>query len=198
MPAPLEYPTTPDDFGNPLAPPRIFRRRTTVVFSLILAILPLVVGGVIATNEISHGALDVAATVVTAITLSLFALVMGAWPHVVMDHERMAVHNSFFWFDIPYAGVSELSPTHLGVVVRTYAGKVVAVAAYASGSGRRIFAHQDAAAELKRAVEERTAFADDTAWKSAPRPRRHANVLNLAVLGVAVAASVALIVLASH
>jgi hypothetical protein len=197
MPA-LDYGSTgyPDGYANPLAAPRVFRRRTTIVFSLIFAAVPLIIAGFVVPGEVKHGALDVMATIWGALTLSLFALVMGAWPHVTMDAERVQVHNSFFWFDIPYVSISQISPTHMGVVVRTYAGKVIAVAAYASGSGKRIFAHKDAAEELKRAVEERTLLIDDSAWKTAPAPVRHANVRNIAALSTAVVIAVVLIVLA--
>ena len=200
MPAPLEFgsPDVTNGYVNPLAQPRVFRRRTTVVLSLIFAAAPLALAAVIVPNEISDGALDVIATIWGALTLSLFALIMGVWPHVTMDGERMGVHNSFFWFDIPYVSVSQLSPTHMGVVVRTYAGKVIAVAAYASGSGRRIFGHKDAAEELKRAVEERTAYIDDTAWKTAPEPVRHANLRNIIGLSGAVVIAVLLIVFAAN
>jgi hypothetical protein len=197
MPAPLDYGSTDytDGYQNPLAAPRVFRRRTTLITSVIFAVVPLIIAGFILPREVSHGALDIVATIWGALTLSLFALVMGVWPHVTLGPERMQVHNSFFWFDVPYVSVSQMSPTHMGVVVRTHAGKVIAVAAYASGSGRRIFSHKDAAEELKRAVEERTAYVDDTAWKTAPAPERHANWLNIIGLSGAVVIAVLLIVL---
>ena len=200
MPAPLDYGSTEYDDGslNPLAQPRVFRRRTTVVLSWIFAVFPLIVAALIVPREVSDGGLAIAATIWGAATLSLFALVMGVWPRVIMDAERMQVHNSFFWFDIPYVSISQLTPTHMGVVVRTYAGKVIAVAAYASGSGRRVFAHKDAAEELSRAVEERTAYIDDTAWKSAPAPERHANWRNIIGMSAAALIAILLILLAAN
>jgi len=198
MPAPTDYgPTDYDDgYVNPLAAPRVFRRRTTIIFSLTFAVIPLIIAGFLIPGESTHGALDVIATIWGALTLSLFALLMGYWPHVAMDAERVTVHNSFFYFDIPYVSISQVSPTHMGVVIRCYSGKVIAVAAYASGSGRRIFSHNDVAEELKRAIEERSLHIDDTAWKTAPAPVRHPNWRNIIALSAATVIAVVLIVLA--
>jgi hypothetical protein len=194
MPASTDYGAgfSPD----PLAPKRIFRRRTTLIFASVLAGLAVVIGLFAGVREINNGLVGVA-TIVTGLAFGLYSMIIGGWPHVALDHERMAVHNSVFWFDVPYVSVVELTPTRLGLVIRTHAGKVVPVTAYASGSGRKVLGHADAAEELVRAVKERTAFVDDTAWREAPSPVRHVEVRNLIALVGALVVVVLLIVQAN-
>jgi hypothetical protein len=186
-----------DSFGaDPLAKPEVFRRRSTVIFASAFAILAMVLAVLIGIREIHHGLVGVA-TIVTALPVVVFALIMGVVPRVTLERDRLAVHNSIFWFDVPYSSVSELKPTRLGLVIRTYAGKVVPVAAYASGSGKRLFGHADAADELIRAVRERTAYVDDSAWREAPPPKRRLETRNVIVLVASLAIAVVMIVLAA-
>lgn len=181
---------------DPLAKPRAFRRRTTLVFAWFFVAAPLVGGGLIGVQERHHG-LNGMASAVGAIALAVVAFIMGVRPRVVLRAEGLEVHNSIFWFDVPYVSVSELKPTKLGLVIRTYAGKLVPIAAYASGSGKRVLGHEDAADELIRAVQERTAYVDDTKWKEAPPPTRHVERGNLTALAVSVAAAATVIAMAA-
>jgi hypothetical protein len=186
-----------DPFGiDPLAPKQVFRRRSTVIFAWMFVAVPLVIGVLIGVREIHHGLVGVA-TIVGALPVAVTALIMGVWPHVALGSEELEVHNSVFWFGVPYVSVSELKPTRFGLVIRTYSGKLLPVTAYASGSGKRVLGHADAADELTRAVQERIAFADDSNWREAPPPARHIEKRNLIVLGATVAAAVVLIVLAN-
>jgi hypothetical protein len=187
-----------DEFGvDPLARPRVFRRRSTVIFSLVFAVAAVVVGLLIGLREIDHGLVG-AATIVGAIPLVVLALIMGVSPRVVLHKDHLEVHNSVFWFEAPYVSIAELKPTRLGLVVRTYSGKLIPVAAYASGSGKRMLGHADAADDLTRAVQERTAFVDDSSWRDAPPPRRHLEKLNVIALVGSLALAVVMIVLAAN
>jgi hypothetical protein len=181
-----------DSFGaDPLAKPQVFRRRNTVIFASVFAVLAITVAVLIGIREIHDG-------LVAALPVVVLALVMGVFPRVTLERDRLAVHNSIFWFDVPYSSVSELKRTRLGVVIRTYAGKLVPVAAYASGSGKRLLGHADAADELIRAVQERTAYIDDSAWRAAPPPKRRVETRNLIALVASLAITVVMIVLATN
>src|SRR5262249_23129574 len=123
----------PTDFGayntDPFARPQIFRRDSTMIFGWIFAAVFALIGLYVGIRQITHG-LDGVATIFSTIFLIVVALIVGVWPHVVLKQDGLEVHNSIFWIDVPYISVSEIKPTRLGLVVRTYSGKLVAVAAY--------------------------------------------------------------------
>ena len=133
--------------------PRVFRRKSTVVTGYAFAVVIAVIAVVLTIPVIGHGIWPVLAAPVVAATLVLITYLMSVKPNVVVRDRGVDVHNSFASFDVPYGAIDEVRQTRMGLVLRTRAGRNIALTGYANGVGGRVVGHKAAADALIEAVE---------------------------------------------
>jgi hypothetical protein len=179
------------------SPPRVFRRRSTVVTGYTLAGMILVIAIILTVPVIGHGFWAVLAAPVAGLTLILITYAMSVKPNVVVGDQQVEVNNSFASFDVPFDAVDEVRQTRMGLVLRTKAGRNIALSGYANGMGGRVVGHKEAADAVIQAVETGQRAAgkgdDDKAAVS-----RRWDVRLLVAVPAAVAVTVLVIVAAAH
>lgn len=136
---------------------QVFRRRSTVIAGAIVAVVLVVLATLLTVDEWGHGFFPAIAGPITGLALALLALLLSSWPHVIVRDEHLEPHNSFFWFEVPYAAISAIEPIRMGLVVRTHGRKVIPLTGYGTGIGGRIFGHGAAADAVTSAVEAKMA-----------------------------------------
>lgn len=190
---PGEKSITANPADDTLSQRRVLRRRSTVISSFILAGLLIVVAGFLTPDEFGHGFFSVLAAFAGVLPLIVLALTVGAWPHVIIDADRMEVHNTFFWYAIPYPSINDIRQIRMGLIIKSHGGRTIPVTAYASGSAGRMLGHHDAAGLVIRAVEEKTEFFKSKPGDRTPAPVRHVERRNLVVVLVSVVIAIGVI-----
>lgn len=174
---------------------QVFRRRSTVVAGLVIAILLVLLSTLLTVDEWSHGFFSAIAGPVAGLTLALFALLLSVWPHVIVRDAHLEPHNSFFWYEVPYPAISEIGPIRMGLVVRTHGRKIIPLTGYASGAAGRLFRHGSAADAVINAVEAKMARRKRPGDEDA-QILRHTEVRNMSAMLCAVVVTAIVIVLA--
>jgi hypothetical protein len=173
--------------------PQVFRRRSTVIAGLVIAVLLVALSTLLTVDEWSHGFFAAIAGPVTGLTLALFALLLSVWPHIVVRDEFLEPHNSFFWYEVPYPAIAEIGPIRMGLVLRTHGRKVIPLTGYASGAAGRLFRHRSAADAVINAVEAKMARRKRPGDEDA-QIIRHTDGRNVsAMLGAAVVTAIVIV-----
>lgn len=187
--------TTLPNAATETGEPQVFRRRSTVVAGLVIAILLVVLSTLLTVDEWSHGFFAAIAGPVAGLTLALFALLLSAWPHIIVRDAYLEPHNSFFWYEVPYPAISEIGPIRMGLVVRTHGRKMIPLTGYASGAAGRLLQHRSAADAVINAVEAKMARRKREGDEDA-QIVRHTEVRNMSAMLGAVVVTAIVIVLA--
>lgn len=149
--------TTLPNAATETGEPQMFRRRSTVITGLVIAVLLVVLSTLLTIDEWGHGFFAAIAGPVVGLTLALLALLLSAWPHIIVRDAHLEPHNSFFWYEVPYPAIAEIGPIRMGLVLRTHGRKIIPLTGYASGAGGRLFEHRSAADAVINAVEAKMA-----------------------------------------
>jgi hypothetical protein len=173
----------------PAEAPRLFRRRTTIVPAMIMVAILAIIAIVLAPGEIGHGILPVLSAPAGALPLIVFALITGAWPHVVIAEQDLMVYNSFFTYKIPLGAIVDIRNSRMGVLIHTVNEKKIAVTAYTSGSGARPMGHEAAAGALIGAIDKAREFIPQDNDARYERTVEWRNVI-VAVVSIAIAVGV--------
>jgi hypothetical protein len=166
-----------------------------VIAGLVIAVLLVVLSTLLTIDEWSHGFFAAIAGPVAGLTLALFALLLSAWPHVIVRDEYLEPHNSYFWYEVPYPAIAEIGPIRMGLVVRTHDRKMIPLTGYASGAAGRLFRHRSAADAVINAVEAKMARRKRPGDEDA-QIVRHTETRNLSAMLGAVVLTAVVIVLA--
>src|SRR5215467_645647 len=169
--------------------PHVYRRRSTVItgISISVVLFVLIVG--LFSAELGHGIFAVLTEPVVGLTLILGVLLLNVWPHVIIKDRFVEVHNSLTWFEVPYESIREIRNNRMGLMIRTHRNKTIPMTAYSTGSGKRIFAHQQQADEIINGIKAKMEFLPEDADEDA-RPVRHWETRNLVALLTMMALSV--------
>jgi hypothetical protein len=185
--------TTLPNAATETGEPQVFRRRSTVIAGLVIAVLLVALSTLLTVDEWSHGFFAAIAGPVTGLTLALFALLLSVWPHIVVRDEFLEPHNSFFWYEVPYPAIAEIGPIRMGLVLRTHGRKVIPLTGYASGAAGRLFRHRSAADAVINAVEAKMARRKRPGDEDA-QIIRHTDGRNVsAMLGAAVVTAIVIV-----
>lgn len=187
--------TTLPNAATETGEPQVFRRRSTVIAGVAIAVLLVVLSTLLTVDEWSHGFFAAIAGPVAGLTLALFALLLSAWPHIIVRDAYLEPHNSFFWYEVPYPAISEIGPIRMGLVVRTHGRKVIPLTGYASGAAGRLLQHRSAADAVINAVEAKMARRKRPGDEDA-QILRHTEVRNMSAMLGAVVVTAIVIVLA--
>jgi hypothetical protein len=187
--------TTLPNAATETGEPQVFRRRSTVIAGVIIAVLLVVLSTLLTVDEWSHGFFAAIAGPVAGLTLALFALLLSVWPHVIVRDAYLEPHNSFFWYEVPYPTIAEIGPIRMGLVVRTHGRKLIPLTGYASGAAGRLFRHRSAADAVINAVEAKMARRKRPGDEDA-QIVRHTDVRNVSAMLGAVVVTAIVIVLA--
>lgn len=133
--------------------PRVFRRKSTVVTGYVFVGIIVAIVVILTVPVIGHGIWPALAAPAVGATLVLITYVMSVKPSVVIRDRGVDVHNSFASFDVPFGAIDEVRQTRMGLVLRTKAGRNIALTGYANGMGGRVVGHKEAADTLIEAVE---------------------------------------------
>lgn len=183
---------------SPVTERQVFRRRSTVISSLVLSGLLVVVAAVLTPSEIGHGFFPAIVAFIGILPLVVLALAVGAWPHVIVDEDHVEVHNTFIWYDIPYAAIGEIKQIRMGLILRTHAGKVIPMTAYASGSAGRLLGHGDVANVVIHAVQNKMEFLKAEPEHENTRAARHVETRNIIAVLASIALATAVVYAAAH
>jgi hypothetical protein len=185
--------TTVPNAATETGEPQVFRRRSTVIAGLVIAILVVVLSTLLTVDEWSHGFFAAIAGPVVGLTLALFALLLSVWPHIIVRDAYLEPHNSFFWYEVPYPAIAEIGPIRMGLVVRTHGRKMIPLTGYASGAAGKLFRHRSAADEVINAVEAKMARRKRPGDEDA-QIVRHTDARNvLAMLGAVVITAIVIV-----
>lgn len=175
--------------------PHVYRRRSTVITGIAISVVLLVLMVGLFSAELGHGIFAVLTEPVIGLTLILLVLLLNVWPHVIIRDRFVEVHNSLTWFEVPYESIHDIRNNRMGLMIRTHRNKTVPMTAYSTGSGKRLFAHQQQADEIINAIKAKMEFLPDDVDPEA-RPVRHWETRNLIALLTMLALSVLVTVLA--
>jgi hypothetical protein len=175
--------------------PHVYRRRSTVVtgFAISAVLFVLMVG--LFSAEFHHGIFSVLTEPVVGLTLILFVLLLNVWPHVIIRDRYVEVHNSLTWFEVPYQSIREIRNNRMGLLIRTHRNKSIPLTGYSTGSGKRMFGHQQQADEIINAIKAKMEFLPKDADEDA-QPVRHWERRNVIALSAMVVLSVVVVYLA--
>jgi hypothetical protein len=172
------------------------RRRSTVVAWFVIAGVLAAVGIGLTPGEVGHCLLPTLAPLATTLPLAVLAVIVGAWPYVLVDDDALRIHNGFTWFEVPYSAIDTVRETRLGLLVRTHAGKQIPITAYASGAFRRLLGHQELAEALINKIDGHTYSIPEST--PADPVIRHFDTRNILIALATIAVGAAVIVGATH
>lgn len=183
----MSGPSTPTDREPRQA--QVFRRRTTVVSAYILVGVVAVVATLLAVGEYGHGFFPFISPFAAALPLVTFALIAGAWPHLVLADKAVSVHNSFVAYDVPLATIEEVRHGRIGLMIHTTDDKTVPVTAFTSGAAGAKLGHPEAADVVVHAIDNAREFIKPD--QTATTTRRYEwRTIALAIASVAIAVGV--------
>jgi hypothetical protein len=175
---------------------QVFRRRSTAIAGAAVAVVVIVLSTLLTVDEWKHGFFAGIAGPVTGITLAILALLLSAWPHVIVRDDYLEPHNSFFWYTVPYPAISDIGPIRMGLVLRTTGRKMIPLTGYATGVGSRLLGHTRAAQTVIEAVEAKMTRRHRSDEEGADIVR-HLDRRNVYVMAAAIVVTAVVIVLAA-